>query len=97
MEAGHFVWEEPYEVRFDMHGFTDGPPMRGRLGAMEKVPLLVYVSLPCSVPTRNGLVFLSSFLDIGKPNGSWVILSNQICYYKKNYFELNGLLILLFC
>ncbi|CAD5164132.1 unnamed protein product [Musa acuminata subsp. malaccensis] len=40
MEAGHFVWEEPYEVRFDMHGFTDGPPMRGRLGAMEKAQKL---------------------------------------------------------
>lgn len=95
MEAGHFVWEEPYEVCFDVHGFTDGLK-RGRLGAMEKVPLLVYVSLPCSVPTRNGLVFLSSFLDIGKPNGSWVILSNQICYNKNNYFELNRLLLLLF-
>ncbi|RWV93931.1 hypothetical protein GW17_00043576 [Ensete ventricosum] len=47
METGCFVSEEPYEVRFDVYDFTDGSK-RGRLGAMEKVPLLVYVSLPCS-------------------------------------------------
>ncbi|THU69324.1 hypothetical protein C4D60_Mb08t13240 [Musa balbisiana] len=39
MEAGHFVWEEPYEVCFDVHGFTDGLK-RGRLGAMEKAQKL---------------------------------------------------------
>ncbi|CAL9109136.1 unnamed protein product [Musa textilis] len=39
MEAGHFVSEEPYEVHFDVHGFTDGPK-RERLGATEKAQKL---------------------------------------------------------